>query len=251
MIDAFDRPIPSVAGDTAYEGESGAAARATHRHDRTADATSLLAAAPPGVISMFGGSAAPSGWLLCDGSAVSRTTYAALFAVFSTTYGTGDGSTTFNLPNLKGAVPTGLDASQTEFNALGKTGGAKTATLASANLPAHAHDITHTHGTPATATGGFSADHNHSMPAEVYANALGTGTPNPVSAIAAGATTGHFSATFPSANPTGNASADHTHTLPGMTTNSQSTTNSGNGPGSATPVSVLEPYLVLNFIVKT
>ena len=56
--------------------------------------------APTGVVHAFAGSTTPAGWLLCDGSAVSRTDYAALFAVIGTTYGTGDGSTTFNLPNL-------------------------------------------------------------------------------------------------------------------------------------------------------
>ena len=55
---------------------------------------------PVGVVQAFAGSTTPTGWLLCDGSAVSRTTYADLFAVIGTTYGTGDGSTTFNLPNL-------------------------------------------------------------------------------------------------------------------------------------------------------
>ena len=55
---------------------------------------------PVGVVQAFAGSTTPDGWLLCDGSAVSRTDYAALFAVIGTTYGTGDGSTTFNLPNL-------------------------------------------------------------------------------------------------------------------------------------------------------
>jgi microcystin-dependent protein len=80
---------------------------------------------------MFAGSTAPTGWLLCDGTAVSRTTYSDLFAITSTTYGVGDGSTTFNLPNLKGRVPVGLDTSQTEFDVLGETGGAKTHTLTS------------------------------------------------------------------------------------------------------------------------
>jgi len=81
--------------------------------------------ATSGFVNPFAGSAAPTGWLLCDGSAVSRTTYANLFTVVGTTYGAGDGSTTFNLPNLKGRFPVGLDASQTEFSTLGKTGGAK------------------------------------------------------------------------------------------------------------------------------
>lgn len=81
--------------------------------------------APAGVISMYAGSTAPSGWLICDGRAVSRTTYSRLFSAIRTTYGAGNGSTTFNLPNLKGRVPVGLDTSQTEFNSLGKTGGSK------------------------------------------------------------------------------------------------------------------------------
>ena len=55
---------------------------------------------PTGCVQAFAGSTTPQGWLLCDGSAVSRTTYAALFAVIGTTYGAGNGSTTFNLPNL-------------------------------------------------------------------------------------------------------------------------------------------------------
>lgn len=64
---------------------------------------------PPGVISPYGGSAAPNGYLLCDGSAVSRTTYADLFAAIGTAFGTGNGSTTFNVPDLNGRVPVGKD----------------------------------------------------------------------------------------------------------------------------------------------
>ena len=59
---------------------------------------------PSGVILPFGGSSAPTGFLICDGSAVSRTTYSALFDVIGTAYGSGDGSTTFNLPNLSSGV---------------------------------------------------------------------------------------------------------------------------------------------------
>lgn len=96
---------------------------------------------PPGVVAAYGAAAAPSGWLLCDGAAVSRATYAALFAVVGTTFGVGDGATTFNLPNLKGRVPVGLDAGQVEFDVLAKTGGAKTHTLTVAEMPAHTHTV--------------------------------------------------------------------------------------------------------------
>lgn len=78
-----------------------------------------------GAIVAYGGTLPPTGFLLCDGTAISRSTFSALFAVLGTTYGVGDGSTTFNLPNLKGRVPVGLDTSQTEFNTMGKTGGHK------------------------------------------------------------------------------------------------------------------------------
>lgn len=69
--------------------------------------TQLGANTPPGVIQMYGAASAPTGWLLCDGSAVSRSTYAALFAIVSTTFGTGDGSTTFTLPDMRGVFPKG------------------------------------------------------------------------------------------------------------------------------------------------
>jgi hypothetical protein len=64
---------------------------------------------PSGAILMFGMNSAPSGWLECDGSAVSRTTYATLFALIGTTHGTGDGSTTFNVPDLRGEFVRGWD----------------------------------------------------------------------------------------------------------------------------------------------
>ena len=95
---------------------------------------------PTGGIMEFAGSTAPTGWLMCDGSAVSRTTYADLYAVIGTTYGTGDGSTTFNLPDLKGKVPVGYNSSDTSFDALGETGGEKTHQLSVSEMPSHTHE---------------------------------------------------------------------------------------------------------------
>lgn len=95
---------------------------------------------PIGAITSYAGSIAPTNWLICDGSAISRTAYADLFDAIGTTYGVGDGSTTFNLPNLKGRVITGLDTSQTEFDTLGETGGEKAHTLTIAEMPSHKHD---------------------------------------------------------------------------------------------------------------
>lgn len=78
---------------------------------------------PSGVVKAFAGSTAPDGWLLCNGQAVSRSEFAALFAVIGTTYGAGDKSTTFNVPNLQGKMIIGADSTYT----LGKTGGSATA----------------------------------------------------------------------------------------------------------------------------
>ncbi len=97
-------------------------------------------AQPAGSITMFGWSTAPTWWLLADGSAVNRTTYATLFGILSTTYGVGDGSTTFNLPNFKGRTAVGRDSGQAEFDVLGETGGAKTHTLTSWEMPSHTHN---------------------------------------------------------------------------------------------------------------
>lgn len=90
---------------------------------------------PIGAISPYAGSVAPTNWLICDGRAISRVTYSDLFNAIGTTYGSGDGNTTFNLPNLKGRVITGLDTSQTEFDALGETGGEKTHLLTDNEIP--------------------------------------------------------------------------------------------------------------------
>lgn len=90
--------------------------------------------APIGQVSMYAGSTAPDGFLMCDGSAVSREIYKDLYRVIGTTYGTGDGSTTFNLPNIKGKVVVMLDSNDTDFDTLGETGGSK-------YLQAHRHGL--------------------------------------------------------------------------------------------------------------
>jgi len=96
---------------------------------------------PIGTVVPYAGSTVPTGWLMADGSAISRTTYSALFTAIGTTYGAGDGSTTFNLPSLKGRVSVGHDTAQTEFDVLGETGGEKTHQLTVAELPAHTHSF--------------------------------------------------------------------------------------------------------------
>lgn len=114
-------------------------------------------ALPIGAITMWGSATAPSGWLICDGTAVSRFVFASLFAVIGTTWGVGDGSSTFNVPNFAGRVPRGVNGTYT----LASTGGNDTITLAANNLPNHSHstlDPGHTHGSLAQGGGFASAD---------------------------------------------------------------------------------------------
>ena len=84
----------------------------------------------------------PTNWKICDGSAISRETYAELFNVIGTSYGEGDGSTTFNLPDKRGRVSVGLDSNQTEFDTIGKRAGEKTHQLTIEEMPSHDHRLT-------------------------------------------------------------------------------------------------------------
>jgi microcystin-dependent protein len=95
---------------------------------------------PIGTIVPFGSNTIPENWLLCDGSAVSRTTYQTLFNTIGTTYGAGDGFTTFNLPDLRGRVSVGK-SSDTEFDTLGETGGEKKHILTIDEMPSHTHEL--------------------------------------------------------------------------------------------------------------
>jgi microcystin-dependent protein len=116
-------------------------------------ALGVAGAVPVGVVNPFAGATAPSGWLLCFGQAVSRTQYPVLFTTLSTTYGSGDGSTTFNIPDMRGRAVAGKDdmggtaASRltstvlTASNTLGATGGTQTHTMTSAEMPSHTHTI--------------------------------------------------------------------------------------------------------------
>lgn len=152
----------------AANSATAAANSATAAAQSAADAASITY--PSGVVVPFAGATPPNGWLLCYGQAVSRATYSELFAAIGTTYGVGDGSTTFNLPDLRGRVPAGKDdmggtaASRLTDTGtgnpgvngatLGATGGADRHTLTTAQMPSHAHNV------PADGTGSsaFIAD---------------------------------------------------------------------------------------------
>lgn len=97
-----------------------------------------------GTIKDHGGTSAPAGYLACDGAAVSRTTYASLFNIVGTTWGVGDGSSTFNVPNFQRRVAVGSGGSGTATlaNSVGSVGGAETHTLTTPEIPAHTHSYT-------------------------------------------------------------------------------------------------------------
>jgi microcystin-dependent protein len=236
------------------------------------------AASPSGFIGYTGAAAAPTGWLLCDGSAVSRTTYLNLFNAVGIAFGGGDGSTTFNLPNLKGRVIVGLDSGQTEFDVRGETGGAKTVALAAAEMPIHAHTINeHVHG---FATGGQSTSHWHGLGGHYHwVNGVGdhwhqttrndhappviaigsadalTQTNKSIQATSdAGHTThtsdngghDHGNTQGPSGGSDG-ADRDHSHSGTTYGASDRGTNNQGGGVGHNN----LQPYIVLNAIIKT
>jgi microcystin-dependent protein len=151
-----------------------------------------------GVVLPFAGAVAPDGWMLCHGQAVSRTAHAHLFAVVGTTYGSGDGSTTFNLPDLRGRVAAGKDnmggtaasrlaagASGVNGATLGAAGGAETHALTVPQMPLHAHgvsDPTHAHTVydPGHAHGVYDPGHSHTYDRVSVANGQGSqvGTAN-------------------------------------------------------------------------
>ena len=173
---------------------------------------------PSGAVMPYAGSSAPTGWLLCSGAAVSRTTYAALFAIVSTTYGAGDGSTTFNLPDMRGRSAFGVDnmggtaanritsgGSGITGTTLGASGGAETVTLTTTQLASHNHTI----------QGNNSSSNSNNL----SGNYLGSpSTPN----VYSGSSTGN-------------------------TLNSSSVNNTGGGGAHNT----VPPAIILNYIIKT
>jgi len=208
-------------------------------------ATQQTLAFPAGVMVDFGGTAAPSGWLLCDGSLVSRATYPALFAAIGVSWGVGDGSTTFALPDMRSRVSVGAGTgSGLTARAFAAAGGAEAGLLVSHSHGAHAHGDTgtvssdHSHS---GGTAGATARHTHAALATVRSIYPSTGS-------AAGMYALDYNA------PTTGDSPDHAHnfTTGGISANHTHATGAVDVPvvGSASTDGRMQPWVAVNKIIK-
>lgn len=163
----------------------------------------------------------PAGTLPCDGTAVSRATYSDLFAKVSTTFGAGNGSTTFNVPNLQRRVMVGVGGTGTGTlaNTIAATGGAETHTLATSEIPSHAHGHSHNHDLQ---------NHVHNT---VYYNP-GTGSTSGPSMTASGGTTVNTNSQGANGNLSGTSSTTDTSSAGG-----------GGSHNNLQPSLVLAPYI--------
>lgn len=206
---------------------------------------------PPGAMLPFAGTSAPAGYLGCDGAAVSRTNYAALFLAIGTTWGVGDGSTTFNVPDMRrrAAIGSGGTQIQGPATAVGNVGGVEEQSLTTAQLASHSHTGTtginsasHTHN-GSIAGGGV---HSH----RIYQGTLGAGANTVISTGLSGA---------PSYDQDNNVGLDwvedstsHTHSITIGTQSSNHThdiTTATAGSGSAH--NNMQPSAVVLYIIKT
>lgn len=163
--------------------------------------------------------AAPEGWLMCEGQAISRSTYKTLFAAIGTTYGKGDGATTFNVPDLRGRVPVGVDGSAGRLSANDALGNA----AGQEKLRKHSHSV-------AFNTSTESGFHTHPLPFFTETRHEGSGFA--YSAVAPGA----------AATNSGNQSSTHVHAVVGGT--------SQTGQGAEDEMQ-MPPYQVVSWMVKT
>ncbi len=214
--------ILDVTGDTKVSGVLTAggntypAATGTNGQALTTNGTGAASwnpVPPPGVITAFAGSTAPTGYLLCNGATVSRTTYASLFAIIGTTYGSGDGSTTFAVPDLRSKMIVGVGQGSGLTNrTLASSGGIETKTLAISEMPSHNHSIN-------------DPGHAHSQ------------------------TTINDDFNNSGGNPPG-FSADGAGSRTWNNINSNTTGISINSTGSGTAFNIMNPFLALNYIIK-
>lgn len=186
-------------------------------------------------------------WLLADGRAVSRTTYAALYAVTSTTYGVGDGVTTFNLPDFRGRVSAGPDTMGTAAgaasrmasnNTRGAVGGAETFTLATGNIPQFSPSVNNAAHTHTGTTGDDSPDHTHAYLVTATSGSYDNGN----------ITRGYG---LPQVGyPSGGASTRHQHSFTTAGATYPTAPSVTFGQASPTAVNGTQPYQVANKIIR-
>lgn len=226
---------------------------------------------PAGTIVQYAGASAPSGWVFCDGSAYSRTnaTYTRLFTAIATTFGVGDGSTTFNVPDFRGKFPVALSAADSEFNALGETGGTKTETLTVNQIPSHTH-VQDAHNHTQNSHNHTQDAHNHTQAPHTHTQDSHTHTVFDLTesggGFANGATDLLIRGVEPSAGDRGTSSKVNsvTPTINSTTASNNSTTGTNQAEiainiattavnqttGGGQSHNNLPPYIAINFIIK-
>jgi len=204
-------------GSGGTDGTANTAARSDHSHG---------ALVPTGAIEAWALSTAPPGWALCDGAEVLRSsTLGALLVADGMRWGSGNGTTTVNLPNLKGRVPVGLNSADTDWDTLGETRGVKSVTLTAAEsgLPQHKHAVSIT-------SQGESTLHYHSelYPLRSGSVLQGNGGRNDINA---------------SGTNTGTQNVGHTHLVSGNT-------NDVTAANASSAHTNIQPSIVVNWIIK-
>ena len=212
-----------------------------------------------GTIKPWPKAAAPNGYVLCDGSAISRTDFADLFAVIGTTYGVGNGSTTFNVPDLAGKFPQGKSGT----TSLAGTGGANTVTVAVTNN----QGVSSTSTQSVTITGNIAntslttaqlADHgsSHGFGRQTGGNPLPTPAGGKLDLTPLGnASQQGYPSNFPfpagtsiSAGGGSGTGHNHSHTLSGTLTGNVTSTLTGNVTAAGT--NAFSPFVIVNYIIK-
>lgn len=201
-------------------------------------------AVPSGSIVMYAGDVAPAGWLVCNGSSISRTAYAALYSAIGVAFGAGDGSTTFGIPDMRERFPIGVGGTYDR----GESGGAVSTVLTMSHIPTHTHSMAHTHDMSHGHSAGADAQgaHQHSV-------LVGHGEAGPHDWGYSNGPGRTFNVDDVNAT---DVQGSHSHNITvnnfnGSTGGSSAANTGAAGQVTPTAVPTLPPFLVLNFLIKT